>query len=44
MTVGRNEEALALFEKIYSCNTGKNKEDFPVRIFDFFKFPLSVLF
>ncbi|XP_068910938.1 synaptic vesicle glycoprotein 2B-like isoform X2 [Tenebrio molitor] len=32
MTVGRNEEALALFEKIYSCNTGKNKEDFPIKL------------
>lgn len=31
MTVGRNKEALEVFQKVYTLNTGKSKEDFPVQ-------------
>jgi VNT family MFS transporter (synaptic vesicle glycoprotein 2) len=31
MTVGRNEEALAVFKQVYTLNTGKSKADFPVK-------------
>ncbi|XP_044259855.1 synaptic vesicle glycoprotein 2C-like isoform X2 [Tribolium madens] len=31
MTVGRNHDALKIFQKIYSFNTGKPKEEFPVK-------------
>jgi VNT family MFS transporter (synaptic vesicle glycoprotein 2) len=30
MTVGRNEEALAVFKQVYTLNTGKSKADFPI--------------
>lgn len=30
MTTGRNEEALEVFKYVYSCNTGKPSETFPV--------------
>lgn len=32
MTTGRNEEAIKVFKKIYSINTGKDPDTFPVRI------------
>lgn len=30
MTMGRNKEALEVFQKVFSINTGKNKEEYPV--------------
>lgn len=32
MTTGRNKEAMEIFQKIYSMNTGKEPDTFPVRI------------
>lgn len=32
MSVGRNEEALRVFQLVYSLNTGKMKETYPVNI------------
>ncbi|KAJ3659516.1 hypothetical protein Zmor_011200 [Zophobas morio] len=31
MTVGRNEEALAVFRTVYALNTGNNKQNFPIQ-------------
>ncbi|XP_015840824.1 synaptic vesicle glycoprotein 2B-like isoform X1 [Tribolium castaneum] len=31
MTVGRNDEALEVFRKVYSFNTGKSSNDFPIK-------------
>ncbi|KRT78777.1 membrane transporter, partial [Oryctes borbonicus] len=31
MTVGRNEEALRVFKKVYSCNTGNDPDTFPIK-------------
>ncbi|RZB39871.1 Sugar tr and/or MFS 1 domain containing protein [Asbolus verrucosus] len=31
MTVGRNKEALAVFKQVFSINTGKSKEEFPIK-------------
>jgi hypothetical protein len=30
MTIGENEKALAIFQKIYSINTGRPTEEYPV--------------
>lgn len=35
MTVGRNDEALKVFQKIYALNSGKAPETFPVSLFNF---------
>ncbi|CAG9854816.1 unnamed protein product [Phyllotreta striolata] len=31
MSIGKNEEALKVFQTVYSLNTGKSKEDFPIK-------------
>lgn len=31
MTAGRNDEALRIMQKVFSVNTGKPMEEFPVR-------------
>lgn len=33
MTMGKNKEALEIFKRIYSLNTGKPKETYPVSAF-----------
>lgn len=43
MCKGRNEEALLIFQKIYSANTGKPKETFTVRLVATVHFNLLVI-
>lgn len=30
MTVGRNQKALGIFQRVYACNSGKSAELYPV--------------
>lgn len=34
MTIGANEKALAIFQRVYSMNTGKHADSFPVSIYE----------
>lgn len=34
MSRGRNEEAMVIFKRIYTLNTGRPADEFPVSLFD----------